>query len=336
LDDSKTLGESKVSEKGFVVVMVPRNVSASTKPASTVPSSSSVPAAASKPEPVATDDTKDKQVSESNATVAAPTTTTPQVPPPLPAQQPPIQSSDMVLGEQYETTVREMMSMGFERDLVVRALRASFNNPDRAVEYLLSGNIPNIGTERSNVESDRPSTQTSTLGNTNTAQVPIAETLTSSGVDIDEEDDDNVDDNPVAFLRNLPQFQQMRSLVRNNPGMLPQIMQQIGHTNPDLLTLIRQNEQRFLEFLNEDDGESGGPDSGPADIALAQQGGTHGTSGMQTVQIPVDERDREALNRIVNMGFSEEMALQAYFACEKNEEAAVNFLLNDPFDDDMI
>ena len=46
--------------------------------------------------------------------------------------------SALVTGAMYESAVTEMISMGFPRDMVVRAMRASFNNPDRAVEYLFT------------------------------------------------------------------------------------------------------------------------------------------------------------------------------------------------------
>jgi UV excision repair protein RAD23 len=41
-------------------------------------------------------------------------------------------------GKAFETAVSNMVEMGFPREEVIRAMRAAFNNPDRAVEYLMN------------------------------------------------------------------------------------------------------------------------------------------------------------------------------------------------------
>ena len=41
--------------------------------------------------------------------------------------------------------------------------------------------------------------------------------------------------NPLEFLRNLPQFQMLRTVLQQNPGMLQALLQQIGQSNPQLL-----------------------------------------------------------------------------------------------------
>lgn len=47
-------------------------------------------------------------------------------------------SVEPVSGEHLTSAIANMMEMGFEREQVMKALRASFNNPDRAVEYLMT------------------------------------------------------------------------------------------------------------------------------------------------------------------------------------------------------
>lgn len=46
--------------------------------------------------------------------------------------------SSFLSGDALQTTIQNMVEMGFPQDQVLRALRASFNNPDRAVEYLMN------------------------------------------------------------------------------------------------------------------------------------------------------------------------------------------------------
>ena len=131
--NEQTLSEAGVKENEFIVVMVTKG----SKPA---------PA---QPKPVASTAT----VSENaTATTTAAATTTANTSAPVTQPQTQAQgyqqaASQVVVGsQQLNSTVTELMAMGFEQDQVVRALRAAYNNPERAVEYLFSG-IPNMPEE---------------------------------------------------------------------------------------------------------------------------------------------------------------------------------------------
>jgi UV excision repair protein RAD23 len=119
----------------------------------------------------------------------------------------------------------------------------------------------------------------------------------------------------LDFLRNNPQFQQLRQIVQQQPQMLEPILQQVGAGNPQLAQLIASRPEEFLELLAEDHDD---------DAALPP--------GAQAIQ--VTEEEREAIERLCRLGFERDLVIQAYFACDKNEELAANFLFDQPEDDD--
>ena len=83
----------------------------------------------------------------------------------------------------------------------------------------------------------------------------------------------------LDFLRENPQFQQLRQIVQTQPRMLEPILQQVGAGNPQLAQLIGANPDQFLQLLAED-----------------TEGDTPVPPGMQEIQ--VTEEERAAIERV--------------------------------------
>ncbi|KAK2555005.1 UV excision repair protein RAD23-like protein B [Acropora cervicornis] len=296
LNDDQPLSTYKIDEKGFVVVMVTKPKVTSTPAPNTTarsgddskPESTDAPPSAAEEPASTTTPTVSTSVASSGVEQALSTA-----------------ESTLVTGAAYETMVTEMTNMGFERDQVVRALRASFNNPDRAVEYLMTG-IPELP----------PDPQAPTEG-----EEPRQQPGEQGGSALD-------------FLRSQPQFISLRRMVQQNPQSLPLLLQQLGQANPQLLQRISDNQEQFIAMLNEpapDQAPSAGSQQ-PQPQPQPQPGaGDDQPRGVMTINVTTQEK--EAIERLKDLGFSEQQAAEAYFACEKNETLAANFLLND-FNDD--
>ncbi|KAE8285002.1 UV excision repair protein RAD23-like protein B [Larimichthys crocea] len=332
LNDDTALKEYKINEKNFVVVMVtkPKTASAAPSPAASAPSTTA-PAAppASSSSSETTTDTKPEE---------RPSSTVEPASTPVGSSEASTNTnlideavSTLVTGPSYDAMVNEMMLMGYEREQVVAALRASFNNPDRAVEYLLTG-IPG----RDQGPSTGPDTVAPPVSG---APAPAAPT---SGISMPANTGSSPGaggGNPLSFLRNQPQFQVMRQLIQQNAALLPALLQEIGRENPELLQEISNHQEQFIQMLNEPNPEAVPAGGGGGAGGVGGAGGTGGMAGDpagggQMSYIQVTPQEKEAIERLKALGFPEGLVIQAYFACEKNENLAANFLLQQNFDDD--
>lgn len=336
LTDDKTVASCEIKEKDFLVLMVskskptpaqPPAVIASTstpQPEAAAPTSVSAPAAPQVLSPVP----------------AAPTPVAPSAPPAAPTAAPVTADGSFLTGEALQSTISNMVEMGFEREQVIRALRASFNNPDRAVEYLMTGipahlmheaagpaarpaqtggvapPTPAASTPASTAPAAQPAPVAPTGQPQNLFQLaqqqqqqPGGRGTATTGAGASEID--------LDALRNHPQVQQLRQLVQTNPALLAPLVQQIMEQNPHLGQLFESNPEALMQLLNGVD-ETGGDGAVPP--------------GAQVIHITPEEQ--AAIGRLEALGFSRQKAAEAYLACDKNEELAANYLFETGFDDE--
>lgn len=209
--------------------------------------------------------------------------------------------STLVVGQELEQAVNNICGMGFEREQVLRAFHAAFNNPDRAVEYLMTG-IPS----RPQQAPGHPPVTESTIG------APTSGEATTAPTNVPPTRPD-----PLLALRQHPLFEQIRAAVQANPQLLPGMLQMISQQNPELAELIINNQGAFLEMMSE--GERGGGNMG-------------GLGGPVTIQVTPEQQEK--VRHLEGLGFPEGAAVQALVVCDWDEDRAANFLFDNAGDFD--
>ena len=308
LEDVLTIGETGINESHKNIVVVAKKLTQVKKKEEPV---NPPPQQTSSSQPV-----QQQTTTTTPTTNPTPTTTTevPQQTTTTTPTQPPQQTTP----EPPSALVSQFLEMGFERANIEECARAADNDPERTAEFLMTG-IPDY--IRQNVL-NAPQRQTQPQQPQQQQQQQTTVPTQQSGGDMG---------GLAQLIQQFPQFNQLRAAIQSNPHLLTPIMQRLAQSNPELVEVINQNPEEFIRLLNE-----------PVQTAPQQQqqgafGGFGGMGGGMPQMgrqppgtIMVTPQEKDAIDRLVGMGFDRVLAVQAYFACGKDENLAANFLLENP------
>lgn len=203
----------------------------------------------------------------------------------------------------FSEKINSLVEMGYEREKVEKALNASNGNVDIAIEYLTSGNIPDNSPSNLN------------LGNNNTNN-------TNNSNNTNNNNSSNLD---PELIKNASII---KILCQRNPNKIISLLNNIKLRSPELLNKIKQHEEDFKNYLispiTQEDLDN---------FRNIQQ--TLRTGGVRRPQIQLTKEESEAVQRLKQLGnFSQAEVIQAYFACDKNEELTANFLFEQKLRDE--
>ncbi|KAJ6713180.1 UV EXCISION REPAIR PROTEIN RAD23 [Salix purpurea] len=279
LKDETTLADNKVTEDGFLVVMLSKSKTAagssSTQPVSTPPTTAPT----------------------SNSTLDAP----------APDAQAPVSKS--ASASDSATANAQSDTYGQAASNLWTTCTLAFQKQQK----LLSP-VARFPADQGAETGAAPAATTLAPGGPNSSPLNMfPETLSGGGGDA------GLVLGSLDFLRNNQQFQALRSMVQANPQILQPMLQELGKQNPQLLRMIQEHNAEFLQLINEPlDGSEGEMFDQP------DQEMPHA--------INVTPAEQEAIERLVAMGFDRALVIEAFLACDRNEELAANYLLENGAD----
>ncbi|WFC95500.1 UV excision repair protein rad23 [Malassezia brasiliensis] len=293
LENDKTIESYGIKEKDFLVVMV-------SKPK------------AAKPAPKAEEPKKeDTAAAAPSAAADAPS---------APAAEAPAAAATMS-GPELESAISNIVEMGFPREDVQRAMRMSYNNPDRAVDYLMNG-LPSEPAPQASPAAPTPSagsgaTDAPRSGNLfEQAAAQAARGSAAPGADVLPGEDDG-QGRQLIDLGNPQVLGQLRALVEQNPAALQPLIQALVQSNPQLAEALSADPEGVLRML------AGGEGLEPLE-------------GEESFELPtlqqLSEEDRGQVEQIIAMGIPESKAIESYFMCGRNLEMAVQYYFENPQD----
>ena len=230
LKDDQTVAEAGLKDGSMIVCMISKKKAQPAASATTTTSSSTTTPATqpSTSAPAATPSTQPTAQQSAAATPTATTVTQPQS-----------------LSGVSESTITDLMSMGFDRAQVISALRAAFNDPNRAAEYLFSGIPAHLQQQAQGMGAGAGAVGVPSAGAAGSVP-PItadraAAALARGGAA------GPIDTSALGIP--AAELEQIRTLLASQPQLLPVLLQQLAQTNPELIQAIQQNPQAFMNML---------------------------------------------------------------------------------------
>ena len=207
----------------------------------------------------------------------------------------------------YATQIASLIDMGFEKSQAEAAIKAAHGQINLAVDYLYNG-IPEGGNDNLPFMEGEP----------------------------EEAGEEGVEEDPLKKTASIAKI-----ICQNDPTKLTNLLQNIHQNDPDLFAIINEREEEFKNLLeqpvNEEDirnYRSFQHEMGLGGVGGEQGGHGHG-QGHGTLNLNLTPEDRVVINRLKDLGnFNEADVIQAYIACEKNEEMAANYLFEQKMNDD--